>query len=521
MRRPADDPGAAPAVAASGDVAGSLALRGGVVNLMGLLTRLVRPVFWILATRLHGAASVGEFAVAVSVLELARLVTSSGAADGVVRFVSLDTGRDGGSERISHALASAIWLSLGTGAVIAGLVTLGGHHWLAGVTRRPLLDHWLPVLVWSLPLLALAELLVAATRAHMVMRWNALLLGVLLPVLQLGFLVLLHLLGAADAALAWAWLLGAAGTTAAALTVFARYFDLPALLRHLRRPRWHGEMMRFAWPQNANMALNYFATNIDLVMLGMFGVPSAQLALYNAGVQLTRNLQGIKAAFGASFSPVVARFHADRRSGELATIFQGLSRLTLIAALVPVLVVFGLYRDLLLLFDPGFTTGTAFVLPLLGLPVVVSALGLASTLIVMSGFVGWNLFNGLLGGGLNILLNALLIPRAGLLGAALATLATALVVRAVTVVQARRLLQVRPAWSGLLGPLALGAASAGVLAVLVPRCDTLAARVLVVALVISGYVAVTLRTVLDDGERARLRREMARFRSPARGKGSP
>lgn len=475
-----------PVVAAGPEVVTRRTLQGAVVNLVGLLARFVRPLFWIAATRLYGPSRIGEFAIAVSLLELTRQFTSSGVADAVTMFLSQDIGRDGKEERLYKTLANAFWFIIFSGGVIIAFVFLGGHLWVASLTHREMLVDWAPVLVWGIPVLALAEMLVAATRAHMVMKWHAIILGILQPSLQLLFVVLFYVLGFEQEGLAWGWLAGVVGTSLAALVVFSRYFNPIKLVSRLPRPGWHGKMMSFVWPQNLNMTFGYFVTNLDLLMLGVLGVPSAQIAFYFAGIQLTRNLRSIKVAFGSSFGPVIARFSVDRRTDELNIMFQRMSRLALSLVLPVALVVGTLRADLLLLFDSGFTWDSRFVLLLLVVQVLVSGLGLSGNLVVMSGFVGWNLFNSVVAAALNLVLNIWLIPIYGLWGAALATLLAAVLNQTLMALQIRWLLNVRIAPLQLAGPLAAALCALALWAI-IPSGNSVGLRVLATATVLVSY----------------------------------
>lgn len=497
-----------PIVASGAGRASRHAVLGAGAILLGQLARFVRPVFWIVAIRIFGPDQAGQFSVAVAILELTRQFTSSGIADAVVLFTSREIGRPEGEERLYNALANALWLITAIGAAVVAFVLLGGHEMIAAISRRELLDHWALILVWGVPLLALAETLVAATRAHMVMKWHALILGVLQPALQLLLVALLYGLGFGADALAWGWLLGIAGTVIIALPVFGRYFDLGKLARHVLHPRWHGEMMRFTWPQNLNMTFNYFATSLDVVLLAALGVSSPQIALYYAGVQITRNLRSIKVAFGSSFGPIIARFHVDRRHDELAAMYHQMSRLALSLVLPAALAAGALQADLLKLFDPGFTDGTGFVFLLLAVPILVCGLGLSGNIIVMSGYSGWNVLNSVAAAILNLALNLWLIPIHGLFGAALATFLATAFVQGLMVLELRWLLNVSVAPAQLIRPL-FGAALAGAaLLIAIPRCTGPGQRIFVTMLAVLGYLAWMWFVGMEPEEREKVLRRL-------------
>ena len=87
--------------------------------------------------------------------------------------------------------------------------------------------------------------------------------------------------------------------------------------------------------------------------------------------------------------------------------------------------------------------------------------GIGGTTLIMTGFPKINLINTLIGCGLNICLNIILIPKMGALGAAFATLSTLSFIALIRGLQNWRLLQLTP-WSGqLIKPISSGILTMG------------------------------------------------------------
>lgn len=505
-------PDETPIVAANSRIGAKQVVIGALVNLLGILAGLSFLLFWIAATRLYGTTRVGEFAVAFALIELCRQFASSGFSDGIVLYFSRDVGRgEDGRERMVRALSTAIWLIAAIGFILFVVVRLGGDVWVASFTNRPVLLKWAPILVLSVPLFALAEVLVAATRAHMVMKWHALILGGVKPGLLLLFAILFYGLDQRENGLAWAWLASSLGTAAVAVLVFMRQFGSGLLINAVARPRWHRSLLNFSVPQNLNMTFNFFATKLDILMLGALGVASAQIAFYAAGVQIATNLRSIKVAFAHSFGPVISRYHADQRTAEIQQIYGRLSRLALTAVL-PVAILVGILRgELFGLFDPAFATDNQFVFFLLALPILTCAVGLSGNLIVMTGHVGWNLFNSIVAAAANLGLNLWLIPIYGLSGAAMATLSAALLVHGLMIAEAAWLLKIRTQLLPRLRPLSVAIIVAALAAVCQPWLTDSQLRIgfAIVALAIYGLLAV--KFVLKRQEREQLRQWVGAF----------
>jgi O-antigen/teichoic acid export membrane protein len=180
-------------------------------------------------------------------------------------------------------------------------------------------------------------------------------------------------------------------------------------------------MLEFAIPQSLNMTLNKYVTRLDVVLLAKFGQPAPMLAYYSTAALITANLREVKLIFSGALAPVAARYHG---AGDRALLEETLGRVcrwttTLIVPLLIVVVV--LRDDLLKVVSKTYTHGAEFMVLLLVPPFMSCAFGLAGNMVTYAGRSGWTLTNSALIAVLNTGLCTLLIPRYGLLGAALAT----------------------------------------------------------------------------------------------------
>ena len=181
------------------------------------------------------------------------------------------------------------------------------------------------------------------------------------------------------------------------------------------------EVLRFAIPQNLNMTFNRYLSRLDVIMLGAFGFGDAMLAFYASGALITSNIREIKLIFSQAFAPIAARHHAAGERAIFEAVLSRVCRWTTSLAVPVILMVFILREDLLQLVDSSYTHDSLFMAVLLLPPLFSCAFGLAGNSIVYCGHAKWNLFNSLTVAALNTLFNWILIPRYGLMGAALAT----------------------------------------------------------------------------------------------------
>ncbi len=200
--------------------------------------------------------------------------------------------------------------------------------------------------------------------------------------------------------------------------LFGRY--LPTKVKNAR-PTYHSlHWLRASFPFLLILTFQIIITDTDIVMLGGFVEPD-QVAIYFASVRTANLVLFVSFAVSALAVPKFAALHAKGEKAELQRLVTGVVQWIFWPSLafVIVLLIFG--RPILSLFGPVFTDGY-FVLALLMLAHLVrAATGPIDHLLNMTGNQGATAWVLACSGIINIILNAILIPYLGLIGAAIAT----------------------------------------------------------------------------------------------------
>ncbi len=491
--------------------------RGALVNLLGLAAKLVFPLYFVLATWMFGPSVVGLFLLASFVLEVGISAVSSGFNDAVIVYGSHHSDRDEDADHLYRILGNGVGVPLAAGLLLMAAMLLGAEPFCDAVyPDRPTLPGLLKVGALSLPLIALSQIAIAATKAKMHMEYDALINGLVKPFALLGFSVVAWLLGADALGLMWAhtatWVL----LTGLALRGFGRHFDVRRTVAATLRFRPDRQVLEFAVPQSLNMTFNRYLTRLDVMMLAYFGYGDERVAFYATGALLTSHIREVKLIFSQALAPVAARHHGAGATAEFEAVLGRVSRWTTTLAVPLLLLALVLRDDLLVLVDPSYVGDTVFMAVLLLPPFLSCAFGLAGNSIVFTGHSRWNLLNSLLVAGLNTVFNLWLIPLYGLLGAALATALAASLVATLQIVELRFLegiqLRLSAVWKPHLG---LAGAVALLLALWDPaaigRPGGLLTRIGLVLALWVGFAVLML--LLGHPEARALARRLARRRS--------
>ncbi len=478
--------------------------KGAFVNLLGMLGKLLVPLSIIVIGRLYGAETLGLFVIGAALMESGTNLTVSGVNDGVLLFATRAL-HDPESETgaVYSVLANGLLVSLGISALLMGLVWIGGESLLRHYDSDADLASIAAIMVWSLPFRAITLVIIASTKAHLTMKWDAILAGFARPGTFMLGVVAGYVVAPNVTTLAWAYTGAWVLVGLVALVVFASFYSYRALGAAIYRFELSKPLVRFAIPQNLNMAFSRFASDFDIVMLAAFQTPAAMIGFYKVGAELVRNIRQVKLIFSGAYAPVIVRLHAEGNRGEMNASFSMVSRWTTSLALPLTIAVLFFRGELVGLAEDSFTGDTSFMFWLVVPALLSCTFGISSNLIVMTGFVRWNLFNGVLSGLLNGALNYLLIPHYGLTGAAAATAASSVVVSAITLIEARWLLGVTWMLSQVYKPLLAGLIATAVAAawsLWIPEQDV-AFHALGCALSLTAYFGVLLTLGVPEDDR--------------------
>jgi O-antigen/teichoic acid export membrane protein len=366
----------------------------------------------ILLSRTLGVEAFGEYVIALSWVLVLTLPAKAGFDNSALRYSTIYLEREDfaalrGFVRFGASIVIAISLAIGALIVLAGprLVPVQGH------TRL-----WAAVLVLPLALLAFfsavmrtAHRIVSAQFFEQMLR-PALVIAGVLTVIATGHL------SAASAMEA---------TTVAALAALAALlFELRRMFRSVRMPapsykEWQ-QWLAVSMPMLMLGVVQELMNQIDIVLLGRLA-DARQAALFAASWRLASIVPFALVGLATMAGPLVAGAYARRSIDELHRVSTIVARIGLAFALLSAGALYLLGTPLLALFGPDFVAGRD-VLSILLLGGIVNAFtGVVAYFTTLTGRErqGLAIFAGALM--LSVILNLVLIPPLGAVGAAIAS----------------------------------------------------------------------------------------------------
>jgi O-antigen/teichoic acid export membrane protein len=429
--------------------------RGGGMNLAGAVLgqAAVLGVVLLLA-RVLDQSQVGRYAQAYATLTLLGLLALSGFRAGVTRFVAVHLADDDPAA-VRGTVRLALLVSGGSAVVLAAVLALIAP-WLAVRLHDPALTDGLRLMALTLPASTMCDAALAATRGWRSQRAFTLIGQIYEPVCRLVLTAALLLAGAGLIGAFWAIVV--AGWSSAVMALLALRRRL-AGLDGSGRTYEARQLFSFSTVSWVSSLASTGLIWLDVLLLGFFGNPD--VGVYNVSTRLVTVAVFVLAPLNAAFGPYLAHLY---HRGELEEVRSSYAAVTgwIVRLSLPAFAALLAFPDeLLRLFGGAFAAGAAVTVILACGQLVNAATGPCGTVLNMSGRVALNMADNVATLILNVVLNLVLIPAHGIVGAAVAWAVSLAVVNVARVVQVHRLIGALPTSRGMATGLLAGAVALG------------------------------------------------------------
>ena len=399
--------------------------------------------FNVMLARVLGASGTGTFYLGMTVLSIALVFGRLGLDNTVVRFTSIGAfSADWGS--VKGVFRNSTLLALGA-SVLASFAMYALSGWLAlDVFEVPELEsviRWLALAVIPMSLLAHHS---SALKGLKRVGWAAIVQpqqgGVLVSALALGALLVLgsemHVVGVSQIYLGATVLATAAAVgiwrTIAPQTVRAvANFPIRDLLQ---------SSIPLFWVTLAHLTTAW----VPIAVLGIYGATS-DVGVFSIAFRTAALTAFVLLAISSIAAPKFATLYAENRTEELQDVVSTTTMLMVVATLPILAVFFFAPEQVLSLFGDEFEAEGANVLRVLALGQFVNvATGSTIHLLMMAGRERLLRATMFAGAALCVVINFLLIPTWGLMGAAVATTIAIISINLYQVHLARKHLNINP-----------------------------------------------------------------------------
>jgi len=371
--------------------------------------------FNVLLARLLGAEGTGVYYLALTVTTIASVVGRMGLDNALLRFTAANAAQREW-DKVAGVYRKGIWIAVGASSA-AMLIVVSSASWIAqSIFSEPTLTAPLRLMAFGILPMSLLTLHAELLKGLKKIRDAMLVQGVGLPIISVPLLSLLGgSLGILGAAVAYVM-----STVIVLLLGIGLWRRATPQLRGLRgifdTRRLITTSLPLFWVASMNLVMSW----TDTIMLGIW-TDSESVGIYGVAMRTAMLTSFILVAVNSIVAPKFASLYVQGDHRALGNLARNATKLITFLSM-PVLLLFVIApTQVLEMFGPHFTAG-ATVLVILAVGQFVNvATGSVGYLLMMSGHEKLMRNNIITSAALNVVLNVMLIPKYGIIGAAIAT----------------------------------------------------------------------------------------------------
>ena len=371
-------------------------VRGAIINYLGMLAKISKLLFVLVAARVYGVPELGLYFLAWAAVDL----TSKFGLWGVDRSLIRDIARyyvdqsEPTRARVFAIMRFNISLALGL-SVLATAALYGLAPLIATwIFKDPKLSSVIQILALSIPFIIIGTTFLATTKALRIMRFEVLVRQLIEPLVML--LALLALIPFDLGALGMAAAHVAGSAIGAIIAVFFA-------VRTYRSLGWHRgpmpktakvETIRFISPMAMMDFVYLMVARMDVVLVGAI-VNTAAAGFYGIAVEVVSLIKRVRQGFEPIVAPVVSQLFYGHKNIRLRRSYALVTRWLAAAALLPMIAMILYPKQLLTIFSDQAVGGALALVFLAIAHGTHTILSTAESVLVMSGRPLLNMLLGL------------------------------------------------------------------------------------------------------------------------------
>lgn len=393
------------------------------INLTGsVLGNLLGYVWLMIMTRTFSQDDVGSFTLAQSIVNISLIFVLLGTHKSLDRYIPLYNvaGEPG---KIKSLLGLTFQVAFIGSLVVGSVVFLGADFLGRVVYDNPTLTSLLRIIIFSIPLLAVIMIVVYAFAGYKELRYHVYLKQFLEPALKIVFIILISILGLGIIEWTWFYLFALLITSGTGIIFLATRILHP--LKDISREKISlSEIVGYSWPISISSILIIIIGQVDYLILGIYH-PAAFVGIYRIYIQIAVLLQLLLSSPARIYKPVISELILEDDLTDIRDTYRRISKWVLSLTALGFLVIL-LYGARVI----GLFFTEAYVV----FPIALTILALGSLLKASFGPGGMTLeafgntklilLNSVVMLLTNVGLGFILIPKYGIVGAAISTGAT-------------------------------------------------------------------------------------------------
>jgi O-antigen/teichoic acid export membrane protein len=415
--------------------------KGGILALIGKIADGgLKYLFDIIIAIFLGSEYGGIYFLSASIILIAQSIAFFGVPMAVIRYTAIFKGK-GDESRIKGSIYSSLLLGIIFSSLVTLLLYLTSNYLAQNIFHKPDIAFILKYLSLSIPFINITYILSRATRAFKGMKYEVYTICLVEPFTKISLAFLFLQKG---------W--GIEGVIIAYIT--SSFVGMLLSIFYARKSfsHWHKEIapiyqykkiISFSFPALLIGFFSILIIKIDILILGYLS-SAKEVGIYNIAAKIAYINNLIFISFNAIFSPIISELYTKNEHAKLNDLFKVQSRWILTVSLPIGLLLILFANPILNLIGQEFIIGSMCLIILSLSMILISFMASVEIMLVYSGKVYLNLLNSFAVCIISVILNFLLIPRFGIMGAAMATGISLTGISLVRLTQVTKIMRLNP-----------------------------------------------------------------------------
>lgn len=411
------------------------AAKGSIVGFGGSIAgKIFALVLQIAISRLFGPKFFGLFITGIITCQFFRILGSMGLAKGGMRFLAIAV------EQKKYESLPGIFATVIIFSIIPGIITSIILYFISPFVAATWFNDNEMVMVlklfsFSVPFLILLRTVSELSRGFKTIKYSILIEDLIFPISQILFFLIFYYFNYGFYSVVYSFITGCI-LSAVLIILIVRHQIKKILARQYSAEKFRNLILPLPWKKILKFSLPFIPialsligyNYVDVVMLNFFS-DSQDVGLYAAASRLSLIFSMILISAGNIFTPLVAAAYGVNKNDNIKILYQAITRWMLYVNIPIFFFVLFYSEQIMMLFGNNFLKNCPQTLIILSAGhIFASITGGVGIILTMTGHQYKELITVIAGLVINILLNFFLIPIFGIIGAALATTISRLII---------------------------------------------------------------------------------------------
>ncbi|UCG02017.1 MAG: flippase [Candidatus Heimdallarchaeota archaeon] len=434
--------------------------KGAGISFFGIISwGALNYSFNVYLARVLKPENFGLYTIGLAIFNVVGMLSLFGLNSGLIRYVALYNGVND-KKRTKGTILFSLKISILISTSIAAILFFLSKDISLKLFHKPSLELVIKYFSLCVPLFVISSVFLYSIQGFKVMKYMVYSRDLFEPINRFLWVTIFFLVGLRLLGVMFAFLI------ALGLNVLFSYVLLKRIFPISRSPivpiYESKELLSFSLPLFFIGLMQIGINRVDALLLGHFE-EAQQVGIYTAAFQTCVLSAIILRSFNTIFAPIISDLFNRKKHERLELLYKAVTKWIFTLSLPIFLLILLFTKEILSIFGEKFTLGALCLIILSSGQLINSMTGSVGYMLIMIGRSGIAFFNALGVLSLQIVLSLILIPKYGIVGAAIATATSWILLNLIRLLEVFIILKIHPFKISFLKPILAGSVSVAVL----------------------------------------------------------